>query len=90
MSTDYFLDCKVCNEAVHITNNKSDPPIDKELVRMFLIYHGYGRQCQIILESEHTIEWKHIKKFKDFIVEFKAKMQHEGKLYGGIQCYKTG
>ena len=66
MSTEYCLDCETHNEAVHLTNNKLNPPNDSELVRLFLIYHrhnGRGR-CKMVLESEHTIEFDNIARFK--------------------------
>ena len=68
MSTDYYLNCKTCGEAVHITDNKANPPIDAEMVKAFLIFHGYrhrnGKPCEVVLESEHTIEWADCTKFE--------------------------
>ena len=66
MSDYYYLDCKRHEQAVFITNNKGDPP-NREDIIYFLIHHGHGRECQVNLESEHTIEHSHIKNFKDFI-----------------------
>ena len=81
MSTDYYLDCKTCNEAVHITDNKANPPIDEELLKIFLVYHGYrhsqAKPCQVVLESEHTIEYDHIIKFKKTYAENERKEKGE-------------
>ena len=69
MSTDYYLNCKTCGEAVNITDNKCNPPIDKEAVRMFLVYHGNDK-CHVVLESEHIINYDHVKNFAECLLKY--------------------
>ena len=69
MSEYYYLDCKTHKEAIFITNNKGDPP-EKESLKLFLIYHGAhtpSHGCEVTLESEHTIDYEHVKKCKETI-----------------------
>ncbi|HEA68030.1 hypothetical protein LCGC14_1334650 [marine sediment metagenome] len=82
MSTDYYLDCKLHKMAVHFTDNKSNGPNDKELLRMFLICHGfYSYRCEVRLESEHTIEFDRCKDFKKEAMEIEEQVKKE---LGGI------
>lgn len=62
MSTLYYLNCKTHNEAVHLTDNKINPPIDKNLLKMFLIHHD-PKKCDISLENEHTINYENTRKW---------------------------
>ena len=61
MSTYYYLDCKKCEEAVFVTNDKGDPP-EREDIKSFVIYHT-SNECHVALETEHTIEFDHIENF---------------------------
>ena len=64
MSTDYYLDCKTCKEAVNFTDNKANPPVDSEMLKDFLIWH-VSNKCHVVMESDNTIDYDNTKRFKE-------------------------
>ena len=78
MSTDYYLNCEAHNEAVHLTDNKLNPPINSDLLKMFLMCHF---RHNVFLESEHDVEYENVKRFEDWFKEWdKERQQIEERL----------
>ena len=66
MSTDYYLTCKDCSEAVFITDSKANHFEQfKDKIILFLMFHGYG-SCNVVLENDQVIEHKNVKQFDKF------------------------
>lgn len=61
MSTDYYLVCKNHGVGINLTDNKLNPPIDEELLKIFLWSHS---GCGAILENEHTFDFQLERKFQ--------------------------
>jgi len=62
MSDEFYLTCKDHNEAVHLTNNKLNPPINKDSLKLFLIHHF---NHNVVLETDNVVEPGDIKRWRE-------------------------
>ena len=67
MSTDYYLNCETHNVAVHLTDNKLNPPINKRGLKIFLCWH-YG--CKVVLEHDNSVEFENVKRFEEWFKNY--------------------
>lgn len=81
MSTDYYLVCKEHEVGINLTDNKLNPPIDEDMLKLFFYQHIH---CHPIVEDEHEFDYEIQKKFKKWAVDLKMD------IYKGIQAAQHG
>lgn len=71
MSTDYYLVCKEHEVGINLTDNKLNPPIDKDMLKLFFYQHVH---CHPIVETENEFDYEIQKKFKKWAVDFEMEI----------------
>jgi len=61
MSTYFYLNCTIHNEAVYLSNDKADS-FNRDAMSRFLSVHG--SKCNVVLENEHVLNYANIGRFQ--------------------------
>ena len=70
MATKFYLTCKDHNEAVNLTDNKLNPPTNKDSLKLFLTYH---RKHNIVLEIGNIVDPDNVKRWDEVYKEILVK-----------------